>query len=90
MIGGASMERVTVGDAAADGNITFEQQTESEERTFNGQKAPSEDLSKSKSTYTIAPDGTLVSLHESDPAIINPPPASMWPKPSYFRKTLWA
>ena len=68
LIASMSMERVTVGEASAEGNITFEQQTEAEERSFNGQKAPSEDLSKSKSTYTIAPDGTLISIHENDPA----------------------
>ena len=61
-----SSERVTVTDVAAGGNITFEQQTESQERMANGQKQPAEDLSKSKSTFVVTPDGTLVSLKEAD------------------------
>ncbi len=61
-----SSERVTVTDVATGGNITFEQQTESQERMANGQKQPAEDLSKSKSTFVVTPDGTLVSLKEAD------------------------
>ena len=61
-----SSERVTIANVTPDGNITFEQQTESLERLANGQKAPPEDLSKSKSVFVVTPDGTLVSLKESD------------------------
>ena len=61
-----SSERVTIANVTPDGNITFEQQTESLERLANGQKAPAEDLSKSKSVFVVTPDGTLVSLKEAD------------------------
>jgi hypothetical protein len=63
-----STEKVTVSAVAANGNITFDQQSESIERTFNGQHGPPEDLSKAKSTFTIAPDGKLISMQEGDAA----------------------
>lgn len=63
----ASTEKVVVTEVASNGNITFEQQSEAAERVLDGRRQPQEDLSKSKSTYTIAPDGTLVSIKESDP-----------------------
>jgi hypothetical protein len=68
VITSASTEKVVVSAVAANGNITFEQQSEALERTFNGQRAPEEDLSKAKSTFTIAPDGMLVSMQTSGDA----------------------
>lgn len=68
VINSTSSEKVVVSAVAANGNITFEQQSEAVERTFNGQRAPEEDLSKSKSTFTVAPDGMLISMQTSDPA----------------------
>ncbi len=68
VISSMSVEKVTVSSVAANGNITFEQQSESVERTINGQRAPEEDLSKDKSTFTVAPDGSLISIVQGDGA----------------------
>lgn len=54
-------EKATITEVAASGNITMEREVESEEVKLNGQKMPSPDSDKQKSTLTIAPNGTLVS-----------------------------
>lgn len=58
--------KVTVSSVAANGNITFEHETEDSEYYFNGQKSPGSDSDKSKETITIAPDGTLVSFTSTE------------------------
>lgn len=61
------VEKVTFTTVAPNGDLTMERVTESEEMTINGNKAPSEDPSKDKSTVVIHKDGTLVSYKNSNP-----------------------
>jgi hypothetical protein len=55
------VEKSTVTEVAANGNITMESVTESVEVTMNGQKGPPPDDLDKKSITVIAPDGSLVS-----------------------------
>jgi hypothetical protein len=59
--------KTTVGDVSASGDVTLEQETESTELTFNGQKAPPrDDSNKDKVTIQIHPDGSLISYKSAD------------------------
>jgi hypothetical protein len=53
-------EKATITDVSASGNITIEREVESEEVKLNGQRMPSSDSEKQKSTFTLASNGTLV------------------------------
>ena len=53
--------KVTYTNVAANGDITRESVTESEETTFNGEKSPDSEEDKSVTTVVFHPDGTFVS-----------------------------
>jgi hypothetical protein len=56
------VQKITIKEVAANGNITMEQERESSDVTVNGQKMPVPDEARSTETITIRPDGTLVSF----------------------------
>lgn len=58
-------EKATITDVSASGNITVEREVESEEVKLNGQKMPSPDRERQKSTFTFAPNGVLVAYKSS-------------------------
>jgi hypothetical protein len=65
------VERITVTDVAANGNITRESELESMEITVNGEKSPTPD-EKNRHSFTVRPDGSLVAFkdfsNQPDPA----------------------
>lgn len=60
------LDRINYTGVAASGEITYESRTESLQQFINGQKGPDDpDVGKDVDTFTIKPDGTLVSYKSS-------------------------
>lgn len=58
------VEKVTITEVAANGNITRESETESSETSINGQKLPDRE-EKTKTTQTVTPTGAIIAFKSS-------------------------